>query len=86
MKKSIATILTIFSLLFILDSMNFGHAVMMFLLAGVIPGTNIAIDGEQMLTLFAMLAGFTVARVTTYLIKSSTKPAVHATPILKARA
>jgi len=70
MKKTIAIILTIFSLLLILDSFNFGHALMMFYLAGVIPGTNVAIDGAQMLEFFAIVAGFTVARVMAYLVRS----------------
>jgi len=70
MKKIITITLITASLLIILDSLNFGHAVMMFLLAGVIPGTSIAIDGAQMLELFALIAGFTVARVTAYLFRS----------------
>ena len=70
MKKTAAIILTALSLLMILDSFNFGHALMMFLLAGVIPGTNIAIDGARMLEFFALIAGFTVARLTTHVIRS----------------
>lgn len=79
MKKSIAIILTIFSLLLILDSLDFGHALMMFLLAGVIPGTNIAISGAQMLQVFAVIAGFTVARVMTYCI-NTLAPRIISTP------
>lgn len=65
MKKSISLILTLFSALIILDSLNAGHAAMMFLLAGVIPGTNYAIDANSALSLFAVLSGFTVARLST---------------------
>jgi len=72
MKKSITIIFTILSLLLILDSINFSHVLMMFLLAGVIPGTNITISGTQMLEIFAIIAGFIVARVTTHLIRSLT--------------
>jgi hypothetical protein len=68
MKKTTAIIITIFSLLLILDSFNFGHALMMFYLAGVVPGTNVILDGEQMLQLFAGIAGFIVARVVNYFI------------------
>ena len=68
MKKTIAIILTIFSLLLILDSFNFGHALMMFYLAGVIPGTNLILNATQMLQLFAGIAGFIVARVVNHLI------------------
>ena len=70
MKKSLTIIFLIFSALFILDSLNFGHALMMFLLAGVIPGTNIALDGDLMLTLIACIIGFTVGRVMTNLVRS----------------
>jgi len=70
MKKTIAIIITIFSLLLILDSFNFGHALMMFYLAGVIPGTNVILDGAQMLELFAIIAGFIVARVVNYIVLS----------------
>ncbi len=47
----------------ILDSLNAGHAAVMFLLAGIIPGTNIAISGGQMLALFALAAGIVVGRI-----------------------
>lgn len=70
MKKSIAIAFIIMSLLLILDSFDFSHTLMMFLLAGIIPGTNIAINGTQMLQIFAVAGGFTVARVMTYLAKS----------------
>jgi len=70
MKKTIAIIITIFSLLLILDSFNFGHALMMFYLAGVIPGTNVILDGAQMLELFAIIAGFIVARIVNYIVLS----------------
>lgn len=83
MKKTIATILTIFSLLLILDSINFSHALMMFYLAGVIPGTNFAIDAAHMLEFFAIIAGFTVARVTSYIVRSFTP---NSTSISSARA
>lgn len=68
MKKTTAIILTIFSLILILDSMSFGHAIAMFLLAGIIPGTNIIISGGQMLTFFALMIGFTLARVSIRII------------------
>lgn len=70
MKKNIAIIFTFLSLLIILDSVNFGHALMMFLLAGVIPGTNITMNGEQMLEFTVLVAGFIFARVTTYLFRN----------------
>lgn len=70
MKKTTTIILTSLSLLIILDSMNFSHAIMMFLLAGVIPGTNIAIDGALMLECIAFIAGFTLSRVVLFSIRN----------------
>lgn len=55
----------------IFDSMNAGHALVMFFLAGVIPGTNIAIEADRMLELFTLLIGFTLSRITLYLIRSN---------------
>lgn len=69
MKNTITIIAIILSLLLILDSFNFSHALMMFYLAGVIPGTNTAIDAARMLELFALIGGFTVARVMSYVIR-----------------
>jgi hypothetical protein len=53
----------------ILDSMNAGHALVMFFLAGVIPGTNVAIDAARMLELFTLLIGFTLSRITMSLMR-----------------
>ncbi len=66
MKKTITIICITLSLLIILDSFNFAQALVMFLLAGVIPGTNIAIDGARMLEFFSLAIGFTVGRVMMY--------------------
>jgi len=81
MKKTIAIIFTLLSLLIILDSMNFGHAVMMFLLAGIIPGTNIAINGAQMLEFTTLVFGFIFARVTMYFIRNLVPSNTKATSI-----
>lgn len=63
MKKTLTLILTALSFMLILDSMNAGHAIIMFFLAGVIPGTNIAIEASRMLEIFALLLGFTLSRI-----------------------
>lgn len=63
MKKLLTIVFISLSAILILDSMNVGQAVTMFLLAGVIPGTNVALSGATMLELFALLIGFTLARV-----------------------
>lgn len=53
----------------ILDSMNAGHALVMFLLAGVIPGTNIIVEADRMLEFFTLLIGFTLSRITLHLLR-----------------
>ena len=63
MKKSLTIIFTILSAVLILDSMNAGYAIAMFLLAGIVPGTNIVVSADQMLVLFVMLFGFVLGRV-----------------------
>lgn len=63
MKYAIAIILTILAGFIILDSLNAGHAFVMFFLAGVVPGTSIAIDAATMLEFFALAAGFVLSRV-----------------------
>lgn len=63
MRKAITIILTILSALIILDSMQAAQALMVFLLAGVVPGTNIVISGGAALSVFTGLLGFTAARL-----------------------
>jgi len=43
---------------------------MMFYLAGVVPGTSIILNGTQMLELFAIIAGFIVARLMNSIVRS----------------
>jgi hypothetical protein len=69
MRKAIIITSTIVSIMLILDSLNAGHAFVMFLLAGVIPGTNIAISASRMLEVFTLLIGFTLSRITLSLIR-----------------
>jgi len=57
MKKTISILCTIASFALICDAANLGHKLMMFLLAGIVPGTNIILSGDQMLALVCMLAG-----------------------------
>jgi hypothetical protein len=69
MKKALTILLLILSGIIILDSLNAGHAVVMFLLAGVIPGTNIIMSADQTLELFTLLIGFTLSRSTLAVIR-----------------
>lgn len=70
MKKALTIVFVSLSLVLILDSMNAGHAIMMFLLAGVIPGTTIALDANRMLEIFALLLGFTLSRLCMNAVRS----------------
>lgn len=62
MKKFIILFCITLSALLILDSMDTAHALTLFLLAGIIPGTDIVMSADSTLTLFAVLLGFVVAR------------------------
>ncbi len=63
MKKTITLIFIFSSLVLILDSFDVSHALMMFYLVGIIPGTNISIDAARMLEFFALFTGFIFARI-----------------------
>lgn len=62
MKKNITIACTIASLLLILDSLGMGYKVMLFLLVGIIPGTNIALTPIEMLILMTALASAVIAQ------------------------
>jgi hypothetical protein len=63
MKKAITIICVILSAILILDSMNMWHALVMFYLAGEIPGTRTSLSASTMMELFALLIGFVIARI-----------------------
>lgn len=73
MKKVITIIFVILSIVIILDSMNAVHALAMFFLAGIIPGTNIALSATSMLEAFTLLIGFTLSRVVLGIIRVAGK-------------
>lgn len=73
MKKIFTLLLLSLSFVLILDSANAGHALFMFLLAGVIPGTNIAISATTMLQAFTLLIGFILSRITLHLVRAAQK-------------
>jgi len=62
-QKSLTIIFTILSAVLILDSMNFGYAIAMFLLAGIIPGTNIVVSADAMLNTIMFVSGFILSRI-----------------------
>lgn len=81
MKKRLAIIFTALSIIIMLDSLNAVEALFMFLLGGVIPGTNVVVSGARMLEVFTLLIGFTLSRVTLNLLRHTsmhrTQPTVH---------
>jgi hypothetical protein len=72
MKKALTILFLTLSIVIILDSLHASEAIMMFLLAGVIPGTHTALSGAQMLEFFTFLIGFTLSRVTMSLVRMYT--------------
>lgn len=76
MRKSIIITCLILSGVIILDSLHAGHAFMMFLLAGVIPGTGISLSPTVTLELFALLFGFALSRI----VINLTRPLVRHAP------
>lgn len=66
MKKKLSIIFTILSGILILDSMNVGHDIAFFMLAGIIPGTNIVLNADRMLEIFTLLLGFVLARLSVH--------------------
>ena len=73
MKKTLTILFVSLSVLMILDTLNAGYALAMFLLAGVIPGTNIAISATTMLQAFTLLIGFILSRITLHLVRAAQK-------------
>lgn len=70
MQKNVTILFVSLSAILILDTMNAWHAFAMFLLAGIIPGTNTTIDADHMLQYILLISGFTLARITTSLVRA----------------
>lgn len=63
MKKAITIICLVLSAVIILDTFNVWHSVAMFYIAGEIPGTRTSINAGTMMSIFALLIGFVLARI-----------------------
>jgi hypothetical protein len=63
MRKAIIITCLVLSGLIILDSFHAVDALAMLFLAGIIPGTNIVLSGQTMMSFFALLIGFVLARL-----------------------
>lgn len=59
-KKVIVIACLAASLLIFLTTIDFVHGLIMFLMAGIIPGTSIILSGTQMLIIIAILSGLAV--------------------------
>lgn len=68
MRTTIISLSLILSALLILDSMNAGYAMMMFVIAGQIPGTTTVIDATSMLFVLVLAVGIVAGRLTGRLI------------------
>jgi hypothetical protein len=84
MKKVLTIIFVILSVIIIFDSFNAWHAIAMFYLAGEIPGTHTSINAGTMMSVFALLIGFVLARISNRFFLSffdyiSTKVSNHRT-------
>lgn len=66
MKKAVIIISSIGSLLIILESLNAGNSLTLFLLAGVVPGTNIRIPAIDMMAATATAITIIVLRLTAW--------------------
>ncbi|TAL14574.1 hypothetical protein EPN95_02510 [Patescibacteria group bacterium] len=66
MKKAITIICVIGSLLLILDSMDAANSLLLFLFAGVIPGTNILISPIEMMAATATAITVVILRLTVW--------------------
>ena len=63
MKKGFSIAFVIGSAIIILSTFNVASALMMFLLLGLIPGTETVISPALMLEIISLLIGFTLARI-----------------------
>lgn len=64
MKKLLTKLFLIGSVLIILDSLDVVHSLTLFLFAGIIPGTHIAISAIDMMAAFATAFTVVVLRLT----------------------
>jgi hypothetical protein len=66
MKKIISTLCLIGALLIILDTLNAGNALVLFVFAGVIPGTNLLVSPVDMMAATATSITIIVLRITVW--------------------
>lgn len=64
MKKTITIISIIGALLLILDSANAGHGLMLWVFAGIIPGTNILVSPVGVMAIYVVAITLVILRLT----------------------
>ncbi len=72
MKKAITILALTGSLIIILSSFQFDQVLAMFLLAGLVPGTDIVVSPNQMFVVISLITGFILARLITPRIRHLT--------------
>lgn len=64
MKKALTIFFTVASVFMMLDSIDAGQAIVVFFLAGQVPGTSIVISASTMFEMYLLVLGFIGARLT----------------------
>jgi hypothetical protein len=84
MQKAVIIACLVGSAVLVLDSVNIGHWAVLLLLAGIVPGTNIAIAPIDMLAAIATAITIVVLRITVWpLIRSALGRQPLASPAVK---
>lgn len=74
MRRNIIIILNLLSLMIICDAMNMGESLMLFFVAGIIPGTHVSISPLVMLAVFVILSAMMLFYfATTFEVKTAAK-------------
>jgi hypothetical protein len=60
MKKTAVIITAVIGTILILDLTKFGYSLVLFLMAGIIPGTDISFTPTQMMVLMTILGGMVI--------------------------
>jgi len=70
MKTTLTNLFLLLSAVVILDTFNAGHALMLFILAGIVPGTSIALSADSALAVILGIFGLLFGRLSWALILS----------------
>lgn len=79
MKRNISIVLNILSLIILIEATSFFNNLLLFIIAGAVPGTNLSISPILMLT-FIIIMGFFLARKTAKLFEIKEEVTERAMP------